>query len=110
MTDAEKLNRINLILGTEGQDELLAEYLSMAASEIISWMYSSYPEIPEGATVPAKYEQVQVSAVIAGITVQGAEGETHHIENGVTNTFKYEDMVSYIRHHVYPLIYMGAEG
>ena len=109
MTDADKLNRIKTLTGEMGKDALFTEYLNMAASEILAWMYSAYPSIPEDATVPVKYDQVQVSAVITAYTVKGAEGETTHIENGVHNYFKYEDMVSYIRNHVYPLVYLGAE-
>lgn len=108
MTDQQKYNRISILTGVSDSD-LLGEYLNMAETEIIAWMYSSYPSIPEGATMPPKYEQIQISAVIAALSVQGAEGETTHIENGVHNYFKYEDMVSYIRQHVYPLVYLGAE-
>lgn len=45
----------------------------------------------------------QINAVIAGYSISGAEGEVTHSENGISRTFKYEDMVNYIRSHVIPI-------
>ena len=108
---AEELRRLKVILGIEGSDSdaLLSEYLNMASNEIISWIYSSYPEIPEGAVLPAKYTETLIQAVASAYNIRGAEGEKSHSENGVQNVFKYEDLISYIRQHVYPYVYLGAE-
>ena len=102
MTDSEKLVTVKLILSDGGalpSDEKLSTYLTIAKGEILAWMY---PEgIPEDVTdVPARYENVQIFAVVAGYTHAGAEGEKTHNENGVSHTFIYADMLDYIHGNV----------
>lgn len=104
MTDSEKLNRLSILLGA-GEDEsvVLSEYLSMSKDEILHWMYGG--DIPEDVTdVPARYEQTQIQAVIAGYSISGAEEQTSHNENGISRTFKYPDMLAYIHSHVIPIV------
>ena len=107
MTDKQKLEMLKGMLGIadSSQDEVLKTYLQAAQSEIIAWRYS-YEEGWEDTydEVPAEYEMTQISAVVAGFTIRGAEGQTAHRENEITRTFKYEDMVSYIRSHVIPKV------
>lgn len=101
MTFADKLTQLKAILqisGTE-QDATLSAYLSLAKSEILAWLFSGDP--PDSVTdVPARYEPVQIMAVVHGFSQSGAEGQLSHSENGVSRTWKYEDMVAYIRSHV----------
>lgn len=103
MTDAEKLERLKVLLNdnTTDHDAQYGVYLSMASDEILNWLYSIVA-MPEGATVPPKYEQVQIMAVVAGVNIQGAENQTSHSENGIVRAFKHSDMVDYIHAHVYP--------
>lgn len=109
MTNTEKLNSIKTILGIDGnsQDAVLEEYLSLAKNEIISWRYSytqNYGTNKFDITdVPMEYEQTQIFAVVNGFSMQGAEGETKHDENGINRTFVYADMVRYIRSNVIPI-------
>lgn len=101
MTDAEKLSQLKALLQITDttQDATLAVYLSIAKSEILSWLYSG--KTPDDVTdVPARYEPTQVMSVVAGYGLQGAENQTAHSENGISRTFKHEDMISYIRSHV----------
>lgn len=102
MTDSEKLNRLSVLLDMDEESAILAEYLNMAKDEILNWMYRG--DVPEGADVPARYEQTQIQAVIAGYSISGAEGQTSHSENGISRTFKYPDMLAYIHSHVIPLV------
>lgn len=37
MTFDEKIERVQLLMGYEGEDELICAYLKMAESEILSW-------------------------------------------------------------------------
>ena len=105
MTAEAKLNRVKKLLGeTEADDALLTEYLSMAEEEILNWLYTRFSEVPEGTTMPSKFDQVQVQAVVNGFTVAGAEGESIHIENGIHRYFKYTDMVDYIHSNVAPYV------
>ena len=101
MTDAEKLSQLKALLQITDttQDATLAVYLSLAKSEILSWLYSG--KTPEGVTdVPVQYEPTQVMACVAGFSQSGADGQLTHSENGISRTFKHEDMVAYIRSHV----------
>lgn len=101
MTDAEKLSQVKSLMNITGTDfdAQLAVFLSFAQSEILSWLYSG--KTPDDVTdVPARYEPTQVMSVVAGYGLQGAENQTAHSENGISRTFKHEDMISYIRSHV----------
>ena len=101
MTDAEKLSQLKALLQITDttQDATLAVFLSFAKNEILAWLYSG--KTPDDVTdVPARYEPTQVMSVVAGYGLQGAENQTAHSENGISRTFKHEDMISYIRSHV----------
>lgn len=104
MTDAEKLSMLKTILGIndESEDARLAVYLNASKREILGWRYSFANNTPED--VPPEYEMVQVHAVVAGYSISGAENQTAHSENGINRTFKYEDMIAYIRAHVLPIV------
>lgn len=107
MSEAQKLIRLKTLLGITDttQDTLLEEYLDMAKSEILNWLYSNIGSVPSEVTdVPTRYEQVQIQACIAGFNLIGAENEVRHAENGITREFKFSDMVEYIHSHVYPLV------
>ena len=103
MTDAEKLAMLKsfLDINDTAQDTRLGAYLSLAKLEILSWMYSG--STPDGVTsVPAQYEPTQIMACVTGFSQSGADGEVSHSENGISRTWKHEDMVAYIRSHVVP--------
>ena len=109
MTSAEKLAQIKVMLGIAAEDTTidddLSVYLDMAGAEILNWMYINKPEKRAVVTeVPLRYEIVQVNAVVSGYSHKGAYGETVHNENGINRTFKYDDMVAYIRTHVFQVI------
>lgn len=107
MTDEAKLNRLKTLLGETGSDEdkLLEEYLAIAKDEILNWLYIRLGAVPpEVDEVPAAYEQVQIMAVLAAYNIRGAEGQTLHIENGMHRQFVYDDLVKYVRSHVFPYV------
>lgn len=112
MTDAQKLATVKTLLEDGGEmpsNDKLDTYITLAGNEILAWKYHLIGGVPEDVTdVPAVDETAQVFAVIAGYTHAGAEGETHHSENGVVRTFKYTDMVGYIRENVLPYARVGA--
>lgn len=86
-------------------DNEISVYLEMAASEILNWMYINKPEKRSTVReVPTRYEIVQINAVVNAYGHKGAEGEKVHNENGINRTFKYDDMVAYIRTHVFQVI------
>ena len=114
MTDAEKLATVKVLLEDGGEmpsDEKLNTYLSIAKGEILAWQYHLIGGVPDDVTtVPTKYENTQVYAVVAGYTHAGSEGESRHVENSVTRDFKYSDMLDYIHNNVLPFVRVGAVG
>ena len=104
MTDTEKLSLVKSMMdfADTSEDEKLTAYLTASAKEILAWRYSYCEEIP--TEVPAEYEMTQVFAVIAGYSQSGAENQVSHNENGISRTFKHEDMIAYIRSHVTPFV------
>lgn len=112
MTDAQKLTTIKTLLSDGGElpsDDKLQTYLTLAASEILAWIYHLVGGVPTGVVdVPARYNGTQIYAVIAGYTHAGAEGEHLHLENGVHRHFSYDDMLGYIHDNVLPIVRVGA--
>ena len=103
MENAEKLEMLMTLLGTSDSklEDTLEAYLNAAGKEILAWRYSYSSQSVE--SVPPEYEMTQIYAVIAGYSQSGAEGQMSHSENGIARTFKYPDMLSYIRANVVPL-------
>lgn len=113
MTDSQKLITVKTLIedgsGYVPSDETLNTYIAMAGNEILAWMYHLVGGVPSGVTeVPAKYEGIQVYAVIVGWTHAGAEGQGLSIENGVHRDFRYSDMLDYIHNNVLPYARVGA--
>jgi hypothetical protein len=106
MTSDERFSHLKCLLRETGEskDVELRTYLDLARHEILGWMYSAVGAIPDTVTdVPQKYEVTQIMACVSGYGISGAEGQTGHSENGISRTFKYADMVDYIRAHVMPI-------
>lgn len=104
MNDAQKLAYLKSMLGIAdtSQDTLLANYLSMAAYEIVQFKYSLIG-VPDGMVAPLGEDvMTQIFAVVAGYNRRGAEDQTSHNENQIYRTFRHEDMVAYIRARVIP--------
>ena len=102
MTAENKLATVKTMLDISGtsEDTKITVYLNAAEAEIIAWRYGSAVTPPE--TFPEEYDMTEVFAVIAGYSQRGAENQLGHTENGIYRTFKYEDMIAYIRAHVIP--------
>ena len=104
MTNKQKLLAIKAMLGrdAEGQDDVLAVYLKQAEHEIIAWHFgdAGFDDGDIEREVPAKYDIVQINAVVVGFNIRGAEGQSQHDENTIKRVFAYEDMVHYIHAHV----------
>lgn len=104
MTEAEKKKAINSMLDKAEDDTRLSVYLDFAKNEILNKMYA-FDNKPENVIdIPNKYNQVQIMAVVVGLTVAGAEGQNSHSENGIGRTFSYPTMVEYIHKHVMSVV------
>ena len=102
MTIDEKKEMVNALYGEPIENSKLTAYLTAAEKEIIAWRFSYSAKIDTVIVVPSEYEMTQVYAVIAGFSQSGAENQTSHTENGISRSFKYADMIAYIRAHVIP--------
>ena len=85
MTDADKLAMLISMTG-ETDSNLLSTYLSFAADAVTS---RAYPYGDGTETMPTKYDHVQVRIAAYMLNKRGAEGETVHLENGISR--HYED-------------------
>lgn len=103
MTESQKRDSIRQILNIDISEEpRISVYLNLAKAEIISWLYGYTDKNIEKCELPAKYDTVQINAVIAGYSINGAENQISHSENGISRTFKRSDMSDYIRSNVTP--------
>ena len=100
MTSKEMISTINLMMGEEYPDDLLSAYISHAQEECALWEYRLI-KMPEDLDL-TQYDSTVINAVINGLSIRGAEGETQHSENGLLRGFKYSDMADYIHAHVTP--------
>lgn len=102
MTTDEKVSMLLSLLDEAVQPESiqrLQTYLEAAKREIISWRGGR-----NSGEVPAEYEMTQIYAVIAGFSQSGAENQTAHSENGISRSFRFPDMIAYIRANVVPYV------
>lgn len=109
MDNIQLVERIKKVYGEEDipySDTELMEYLLMADDEIISWEYRLVG-IPEDRPDTSKYDTIKVFAVIGGLTIHGAEGQTVMNEGNFSRSFKYADMVDYIHAHITPFVGVG---
>lgn len=106
MTDIEKVSMLKSILGfdDDSEDATLLVYLLASEKEILAWRYSYSAKASSTTSVPVEYEMTQIFAVVAGYSQGGAENQLSHSENGISRTFKYEDMLAYIHSHVIPFV------
>lgn len=66
-------------------DEVLDAMVAMAEAEVLNRMYPfGYGDV---ATVPARYEMLQVQLAAELYTKRGAEGQTGHSENGISRSW-----------------------
>lgn len=111
MTNAEKLAKLEILLGEGGtlpDEQMLQTYLDLAGEEILNWKFHLVGGTPKDLALPKELEVTQIYAVIAGYTHAGAEGQSVQIENGVHRHFNYDDMLGYIHEKVLPYVRVGA--
>jgi len=85
MTKTEMANR--LLLMTEEKDvDILLAYIDMAEDVILRHLYPFRSDV---VSVPDQYQTVWVEVAAYMINKRGAEGESVHLENGISR--HYED-------------------
>lgn len=102
MTIKEMSKHINLMMGEDYEDDLLSAYITQAQKECFEWEYQLVEKPDPEEFDLSKYDCTVVEAVIIGLSIRGAEGETQHSENGILRGFKYSAMKDYIRANIIP--------
>lgn len=92
MTDSEKLQQIQTMLGDEYDANLLGVYLLQAKQLILN---KRFPYGEQPSDVEPKYEQLQIELTIALFNERGAEGQKSHNENGVSRVWRSKEEIMY---------------
>ena len=103
MTESEKLARLVVLISPDKASNELLSYLLEQAEWIV--LNKRYPfGAPEGATVPAAYEQIQLRVAVELFAKMGAEGQTGHNENGVNRTYEAADVSPSLLRQIIPVV------
>ena len=89
MTQAEKLQLLEALVGESDTEEVLLAYLNIAGRKIIN---RAYPYGTEETEVPARYDFLQCEIAAYLLNKRGAEGQTGHSENGISRSYESADV------------------
>lgn len=89
MTLDEKLIALKAVVGGSDTDEVLSAYLTLAGGKILA---KAYPYNADITDVPLQYHSLQVEIAAYMLNKRGAEGQTHHTENGITRIYESADV------------------
>lgn len=96
MTKAQKLTAMT----GENDVDVLSTYLDIAESAIVGRVY---PFGDGTEQMPGKYDTLQVEIAAYMINKRGAEGETVHLENGVSRHFENGDIPISLLRRITPM-------
>ena len=85
------LERLQLRLGDQADDDILVDCIESAKAAILSrrYPYGNYPVNANGQTyVEARYEDLQFRVAMDIYNKIGAEGELAHSENGISRSYE----------------------
>ena len=86
MTIDEKIIELKTGIAPDvAEEDVLKSELLAAEAMILNKMYPFGYE--EGATLPSRYERLQIKLAVELFTQRGAEGQASHTENGTTRTW-----------------------
>lgn len=103
MTHDEKIARLKVLLSPDtATDELLSFLLEQSEGVVLARRYPFGK--PEGVTVPAIYEGVQLRIAIEMYSKMGAEGQIAHAENGVSRSYEAGDISPSLLRQITPKV------
>ena len=103
MTNEEKLSRFEVLISPDTGDTELLNFLLEQAEGII--LTRRYPfGAPEDATIPARYEHLQLQIAVELFSKMGAEGQTAHNENGISRTYEAADVSPSLLRRITPVV------
>lgn len=103
MTTQEKMARVSVLIAPDTTSSDLLTYLLEQSEGIV--LNRRYPfGVPEGATVPAMYESVQIRIAVELYSKMGAEGQLAHEENGIKRTWEAAEVSPSLLKQITPLV------
>ena len=107
MSDEDKLEKLKIWIEPDSLSKShLQLLLESAGNAILNRLYPI--ERPDGATVPARYDMLQVQIAVELYSKQGAEGESSHSENGISLDYEYAGISPSLLNQIVP--YDGVLG
>ena len=91
MTNDQKIEKLKVLISPDSASDLLLTYLLEQSEGII--LNRRYPfGAPEGASLSAFHQQIQLRIAVELFNKMGAEGQTAHDENGIKRTWEAGDV------------------
>ena len=98
----QKLEKLKVLISPEtASDELLLYLLEQAEGIVLNRRYPF--GAPEGATLSAFHQQIQIRIAVELFNKMGAEGQTAHDENGIKRTWADGDVSPTLLRMVVPV-------
>lgn len=102
MTIDDKIAKVKVLISPDtASDELLSYLLEQSEGIILNRRYPF--GAPEGATLSAFHEQIQIRIAVELFSKMGAEGQTAHSENGVSRTWEAGDVSPSLLRQIIPV-------
>lgn len=102
MTTEQKIEKLKVLISPDTATNDLLSYLLEQSEGII--LNRRYPfGSPEGASLPPQYEHIQLRIAVELFAKMGAEGQTMHMENGVSRTWEAGDVSPSLLKQIIPV-------
>ena len=103
MTNEVKIEKLKVLISPDTASEELLLYLLEQSEGIV--LNRRYPfGVPEGATVPAQYEQIQLRIAVELYSKMGAEGQVGMSENGISRNWESGDVSYSLLRKIVPVV------
>ena len=97
-----KLEKLKVLISPETASDDLLLYLLEQAEGII--LNKRYPfGAPEGTTLSAFHQQIQIRVAVELFNKMGAEGQTAHGENGISRSWEAGDVSPSLLRQIVPV-------
>ena len=102
MTNEQKIEKLKVLISPDtASDELLSYLLEQSEGIILNRRYPF--GAPEGASLSPLHEQIQLRVALELFSKMGAEGQTMHMENGVSRTWEAADVSPSLLRQIIPV-------
>lgn len=102
MTNEEKIAKLEVLISPDTAPNDLLQCLLEQSEGIV--LNRRYPfGIPEGATLSAMHEQLQIRIAVELFSRMGSEGQVMHMENGVSRTFEGGEVSPFLLRQIVPV-------